>query len=195
MQGGDDDELHVLVSADTQDSLERAVEMVKSLLTPVDEAKNEHKRAQLRELAEINGTLRDQTWLEAGGGFDWNPANVQCAVCGDLSHITADCPLKGTGQRNQRLESEFDAFLSEIGEAPLPSEPAVAPTFVGRQPASNPAEDDAYAEFQKSMGDLAKAPPSNAAPPPGYPGYPPYGAYPPPGYGQGQQQQQQQQHR
>eukprot|EP00976_Prorocentrum_cordatum_P055528 1120506-Prorocentrum_minimum.AAC.1 len=38
--------------------------MVKELLVPVDEEKNEHKRAQLRELASINGTLRDEEYWE-----------------------------------------------------------------------------------------------------------------------------------
>jgi hypothetical protein len=34
--------------------------MIEALLRPVDEAHNEHKRRQLRELALINGTLKDE---------------------------------------------------------------------------------------------------------------------------------------
>jgi splicing factor 1 len=50
-----DEALHVLISADTEVALERASRMVQDLLVPVEEGKNEHKRQQLRELAEING--------------------------------------------------------------------------------------------------------------------------------------------
>jgi splicing factor 1 len=34
--------------------------MVEQLLEPMDEARNEHKRLQLRELAALNGTLKDE---------------------------------------------------------------------------------------------------------------------------------------
>ncbi len=39
--------------------------MIDQLLVPIDEGKNEWKRKQLRELAEINGTLRDRLWKDA----------------------------------------------------------------------------------------------------------------------------------
>ncbi len=35
--------------------------MIDMLLRPIDETHNEHKRKQLRELAAINGTLKDET--------------------------------------------------------------------------------------------------------------------------------------
>ena len=52
---GDDKPLHVLLTADTTESLDSAEEMVRKLLVPVEEGKNEHKRKQLEELARING--------------------------------------------------------------------------------------------------------------------------------------------
>ena len=55
----EDEDLHVLITGDTDDEVDRAAAMVAQLLKPVDETFNEHKRAQLRELALINGTLRD----------------------------------------------------------------------------------------------------------------------------------------
>src|SRR4051812_14894284 len=50
------DPLHAVI---TGSPIQRAKarETLAQLLTPVDEGKNEHKRAQLRELAEINGTI------------------------------------------------------------------------------------------------------------------------------------------
>lgn len=56
---GEDDDLHVLITADNERSLKIASDMVEKLLIPVDEGKNELKREQLRELARIHGTLRD----------------------------------------------------------------------------------------------------------------------------------------
>ena len=45
--------------------------MIDMLLRPIDETHNEHKRKQLRELALINGTLKDEDVsvcvLEGGG--------------------------------------------------------------------------------------------------------------------------------
>jgi splicing factor 1 len=55
-QPGDDDKLHVLITADNDIQLERAGKMIQDLLVPMEEGKNEHKKQQLRELAEINGT-------------------------------------------------------------------------------------------------------------------------------------------
>jgi hypothetical protein len=153
----DEDELHVLITADNEEALLKAEHLVRQLLVPVDEGRNEHKRAQLRELAEINGTLRDRAWQEPETGMGWDPANVECAICGDHGHITSDCPLKGTGTKNQKLDSEIDAFLEEIGEAPPPSE---AP------PPPSAEADDEYAKFMKSI-EGAGAPasvPAHSAP-------------------------------
>ena len=52
---GDDEPLHVLITADTNESLKKAEEMVRKLLIPIEEGKNEHKRQQLETLARING--------------------------------------------------------------------------------------------------------------------------------------------
>ena len=52
---GDDDPLHVLITADTTDALTQAEKMVRRLLIPLEEGKNEHKRQQLETLARING--------------------------------------------------------------------------------------------------------------------------------------------
>jgi hypothetical protein len=39
--------------------------MIERMCTPLDDAHNEHKKLQLRELAALNGTLKDE---EVGGG-------------------------------------------------------------------------------------------------------------------------------
>ena len=63
----ENEDLHVLVEADTQDALDAAAGMVEKLLQPVDEVLNEHKRQQLRELAALNGTIRDEEYCRLCG--------------------------------------------------------------------------------------------------------------------------------
>ena len=50
--------------------------MIEELLVPTDEARNEHKRLQLRELAALNGTLKD---------------DEHCYLCGQGGHRCCCC--------------------------------------------------------------------------------------------------------
>ena len=140
----EDEPLHVVIEGDTDEAVDMAAEMVQKILTPIDEGYNHHKRAQLKELAMINGTFQDRPeyCLICGGmghsgvhcpenennklvGFK---AGVACAICGDGGHPTGDCPMKGKGTTNgggggnttnnkipQELTKEYQNFLSEIG--------------------------------------------------------------------------------
>jgi len=154
---GEDDILHVLITADSEDQLDRATKMINELLVPVEEGKNEHKRQQLRELAEINGTLRDKNWMTPLN-FEpsFEPANVKCAICGEVSHPTSDCSLRGNAPLpgQAALVSEYDKFLSEIGEAPMPTQ------------APKSSETDAYAELMASISEGNGQPaPGSTVPP------------------------------
>ena len=51
--------------------------MINELLEQSDDTRNEHKRLQLRELAALNGTLKDEQI---------------CYICGDYTHTSAECP-------------------------------------------------------------------------------------------------------
>lgn len=53
--------------------------MIEQLMKPVDEHQNEHKKQQLRELAAINGTVKDE---------------AACYICGESTHRTEHCPKK-----------------------------------------------------------------------------------------------------
>ncbi|KAH8966470.1 hypothetical protein BDL97_03G026700 [Sphagnum fallax] len=121
----ENEDLHVLVEADTADGLEKAAGMVEKLLLPVEEGRNEHKRAQLRELAALNGTIRDDEYChlcgEPGHRQYACPArhstfksDVSCRICGDGGHPTIDCPLKGSTQGN-KMDDEYKSFLAELG--------------------------------------------------------------------------------
>jgi len=101
----------VLISADTAAQIRAAARAVKRLLVPVEEGKNIHKMQQLRQLAEINGTLHDSGWQPR----TWRSADVYCKHCGDLSHPTTDCPLKDKPVDKQAIEKDYEAFMNEIG--------------------------------------------------------------------------------
>ncbi|ONI25021.1 hypothetical protein PRUPE_2G275100 [Prunus persica] len=120
----ENEDLHVLVEADTQDALDAAAGMVEKLLQPVDEVLNEHKRQQLRELAALNGTIRDEEYCRLCGEPGHRQyacpsrtstfkSDVLCKICGDGGHPTIDCPVKGT--TGKKMDDEYQNFLAELG--------------------------------------------------------------------------------
>ncbi|KAK1264528.1 KH domain-containing protein [Acorus gramineus] len=143
----ENEDLHVLVEAETQEALDAAAGMVEKLLQPVDEGLNEHKRQQLRELAALNGTIRDDEFCrlcgEAGhrqyacpNRMSTFKSDVLCKICGDGGHPTIDCPMKGTGKK---MDDEYQNFLAELGgtapESLTRSSPALAlPSTGGGNP-------------------------------------------------------------
>jgi len=197
---GDDEPLHVYLTADTQEALEKGTAIIEQLLVPVDEGKNDHKAKQLRELAAINGTLRDEVICRVCGerghkiyecpnrtGSSWKPAEVLCDICGATSHPTVDCPNKIVdGQRvdPNNLQNEYMNFLAEVtGGGPVAS----SNTSIPRITAPGTASGDTQSTVSETSA-AAPAPPSfppyGAAPFPPFPGaYPPYAGphgYPPP---------------
>ncbi|CAL5015593.1 unnamed protein product [Urochloa decumbens] len=125
----ENEDLHVLVEAETQEALDAAAGMVEKLLTPVDEVLNEHKRQQLRELAALNGTIRDDEFCRTCGEpghrqyacpnkMTTFKSDVQCKICGDGGHPTIDCPVKGTA--GKKMDDEYQNFLAELGGGSAP---------------------------------------------------------------------------
>jgi len=201
----DDDELHVLIAADTNEQVKQAAEMIEKLLIPVEEGRNEHKRLQLRKLAEINGTLRDNLW-EHERTIGFIGPQVACAHCGELSHPSTDCPFKGQpGFINRNMDKEFDLFLQAIGDKDDKTSQSQLQQNHGHGPPAFPipgsgslTEEEQQKEFEKFMASIneeSKAtnqgPPMapwqqqqqypNAFPPQGPPpmGMSPYGPPPP----------------
>jgi splicing factor 1 len=169
-QEDENDELHVLITGDDEVSVNKAADLVQRLLVPVDDSMNEHKKDQLRKLAEWNGTLRDNM-PGAGINRSWQPPDVFCKFCGELSHPSSDCPLKN---QPKNVDSAYESFMAMIGE--------------GGSGAPN-ATEQSYAELMASINapstqqEQPKPPQAPAAQPqqPGYPpqqgGYPPAGGY------------------
>lgn len=85
--------LYALVTAPTHEALKAAVYRIKEIIrlaVECPEEQNELKRLQLRELALLNGTLRD------------DEKYVRCANCGSVAHKTFQCTER-TNFVNQSL--------------------------------------------------------------------------------------------
>lgn len=73
----ENDDLHVLIEADNEDSLDAASKMVEKLMIPIDAGMNAHKQAQLKELADLKQTFEGQN---------------KCCTRGALGHPFQVCP-------------------------------------------------------------------------------------------------------
>ena len=161
---GDNEPLHVVITGDNQRAVDAASDMVEQMLVVIDDEKNVHKQQQLRELALLNGTLKEQDvfcsicgekghrsfecpkrFSKAGAGL-----SVRCAICGDASHPTRDCPRKNApgvaggpgrpGEENeQKIDSEYLSFMAELdGKKPEPAGNALPPPPTGQGPPKAP---------------------------------------------------------
>jgi len=112
-----EEDLHCLIMADTEDKVVKAKKLIANVIetaASIPEGQNELKRNQLRELAALNGTLRDdenQACQNCGqiGHRKYDcpeqrnfTANIICRVCGNAGHMARDCPdrQRGTDWRN-----------------------------------------------------------------------------------------------
>ncbi|EPS30080.1 hypothetical protein PDE_05030 [Penicillium oxalicum 114-2] len=136
-----EEDLHCLIMADTEEKVNKAKKLVHNVIetaASIPEGQNELKRNQLRELAALNGTLRDdenQACQNCGqiGHRKYDcpeqrnfTANIICRVCGNAGHMARDCPDRqrgsdwrngggyGGGQRNPRALGTGDAVDREM---------------------------------------------------------------------------------
>ncbi|CAB4432168.1 unnamed protein product [Rhizophagus irregularis] len=133
-----EEDLHCLVTADAEEKVAKAVKMINKIIetsASVPEGQNELKRQQLRELAALNGTLRDDenqicTNCGATGHRKYEctetqnfTINLTCRICGGHGHTARDCmernnpeALQQAKQRDQKLDSEYLSLMAELGE-------------------------------------------------------------------------------
>lgn len=139
--------LHCLIVADSQQKVDRAKGLINRVIESVicmPEDQNERKRDQLRRLAQMNGTFRDDEHRVCQNCGQHGhrqyaclepkrfAANVTCHVCRNSGHLARDCPdRKGTGSsvppwRRDRLaprlasgvtegDRDFEQFMLELG--------------------------------------------------------------------------------
>ncbi|KAK2570950.1 Protein quaking-B [Acropora cervicornis] len=124
-----EEELHVLISVeDTEDRgqlrLAKAVERVKDLLQPVDEGEDELKKKQLKDLALMNGTLREQ-----GGKGEVVFSNHHYLGCQEMqpfcTMVFLECHfhlllLDTHLEREHQLVSHSELILSSLSLVPSP---------------------------------------------------------------------------
>eukprot|EP00128_Syssomonas_multiformis_P011736 Colp12_sorted_trinity150504_noHs@30680 len=199
---GEDEELHALITAQDEESLAKAVARVENVIKmgqQCPEGQNELKRKQLRELAIINGTLRDDENLKCKNCASlehstWDcperknvTNNIICSICGGAGHIARDC-MSRSGDRppepaNAQMDDEYLSLMKELGEAPEKPSSSSAPW--AQKSEGNPWDANKTSTSTPSQeGDQppwAKKPSVNpapgAAPPAGVPpvpfGFPP----------------------
>lgn len=81
---GEDEPLHAFITASNPEAVKKAVDKIKEVITQgieVPEGHNDLRRMQLRELAQLNGTLRETD-------------NARCTNCGSTDHKSWLCPDK-----------------------------------------------------------------------------------------------------
>ncbi|KAI1635732.1 hypothetical protein F4809DRAFT_612732 [Biscogniauxia mediterranea] len=139
-----EEDLHCLIMADTEEKVNKAKKLIHNVIetaASIPEGQNELKRNQLRELAALNGTLRDdenQACQNCGqiGHRKYDcpekqnfTANIICRVCNNAGHMARDCPdrQKGASWRNDgprtagrigggdAVDREYEQFMQELG--------------------------------------------------------------------------------
>ena len=167
---GDNDPLHVVITGDDQRSVDAAADMIEQMLVVIDDEKNVHKQQQLRELALLNGTLKEEEFcqicaekghrsFECPRRFAMNKTTVtvRCAICGDTSHPTRDCTQKPTDQTNEKeMDSEYMSFMAELDGKKAEKKPPGGPPGGGPPLATTPG----------TAGGVAGGKPPSGLPPP-----------------------------
>jgi len=142
---GEDEPLHAYVTSNNPESVKKACEKIKEIIRQgidMPESQNDLRKNQLRELALLNGTLREgegpkcsncgatshRTWHCPDKPNVTN--NVICTVCGGAGHIGRDCRFKRPGaggppvtnpNEKAKIDEEYMSLMAELGEAPPPS--------------------------------------------------------------------------
>lgn len=192
----DNEPLHVVITGDDQRSVDAAADMVEQMLVVIDDEKNVHKQQQLRELALLNGTLKDDVFCEICGekghrsfecpkrfAMKKNTVQVKCTICGDTSHPTRDCPMKASdvkdAQESREMDSDYMSFMAELDGKKAEQKPTGNPPEAPKNPSQ-------FAPVQSvPSSGLPVPPPTNLPPLPptgiaGFPSLPPPPPPPPP---------------
>ncbi|KAF8529825.1 hypothetical protein JB92DRAFT_3081243 [Gautieria morchelliformis] len=143
-----EEDLHCLVMAETEDKVALCVKLINKVIetaASTPEGQNDHKRNQLRELAALNGTLRDdenQICQNCGGvghrKYDCPEqrnftANIICRICGSAGHMARDCTVRRDPNAvfeesppppngppgvpgPKGFDSEYASLMAELGE-------------------------------------------------------------------------------
>mmetsp|Transcript_3113 Transcript_3113/g.4530 ORF Transcript_3113/g.4530 Transcript_3113/m.4530 type:complete len:713 (-) Transcript_3113:2635-4773(-) len=175
MMEGDDEPLHVVITGDNQANVDAAADMINDMLVVIDDDKNVHKQQQLRELALLNGTLKDDEYcpicaekghraFECPKRFSMskNAISVRCAICGDTSHPTRDCRQKAANgesaadavKAEKELDSDYLAFMNELDGKPAGSNDTPSDTNAAAAAADRKQLASLVTTIEKSVGGV-----------------------------------------
>lgn len=130
---GEDEPLHAFITASTHESVKKAVQKIEEVIRQgieVPENQNNLRKMQLRELALLNGTLRENdgprcTNCGSSAHRSWQcpdkpnvTNNVVCNNCGARGHISKDCKEKKQVDNSDpsKIDEEYMLLMAELGE-------------------------------------------------------------------------------
>lgn len=129
----------IFIFAQIKDVIRQGVE--------VPESQNDLRRMQLRELALLNGTLRESDAPKCSNcgstaHRSWQcpdkpnvTNNVVCTNCNGVGHISRDCKEKKTNPsvpvNQSKIDEEYMSLMAELGEGPPPPKTTTSTTFAG----------------------------------------------------------------
>jgi len=139
---GEDEPLHAFLTAPTEEAIAAATKQINKIITQaieLPENQNNLRRTQLRELALLNGTLRENDVLSKKlcsncGSVEhrnWqcpektNVVNtIVCSKCNGKGHLEKDCKYEKPENEveiQKNFDEEYLHFMAELGGGPVPN--------------------------------------------------------------------------
>jgi len=181
---GEDEPLHALITGPTEKEVKVGVKVVTDIVKEgieCPDAANELRRNQLRELAELNGTLIDEEIIKCKncGATDhrhWEcqeqknvTSQITCHKCGGYGHVAADCkannmdiaaPPIQTFSEKAKMDTEYMSLMAELG---VDGPPAPKRTFTEKPPEAQQGNRQMESPNQNSFqGDRRNENPNNS---------------------------------
>lgn len=150
---GEDEPLHAYITGSSIEVVKKACEKVRDIVQQgieLPENMNDLRKSQLRELALLNGTLRENdslNKLRILAQADKIVTNtIICAICGGAGHITSDC-------KSAKSKDSSVAGTSSSANDDGSSSPAAA-----ERPATWAEREKMDSEYHSLMAELGQGP-------------------------------------